>query len=259
MIQATGTANPKVAFLPTASGEPDSYIATFYPVFLKLGCHPSHLTFFKRTPELRAYLLAQNMIYVGGGNTKSMLAIWREWGVVEILRLAWESGVVLAGVSAGAICWFQQGVTDSWAGNLRPIDGLGLLPGSCCPHYDGEPNRRPTYNRLVAAGEISAGFGIDDGAALHFIDGKLRRVVGSRPGARVWDPSRLVIIPDHYIFTADGKCHRNIQILRDSYDDLRAANPTAGPDRSAQPRPAGTRAATDYEDFNAANGYNPRQ
>jgi peptidase E len=97
---------------------------------------------FKRTPDLRAFLLNQDVIYVGGGNTKSMLVVWRDWGLPELLREAWEKGIVLTGVSAGAICWFEQGVTDSWAGELRPFDCLGFLPGSCCPHYDGEGNRR---------------------------------------------------------------------------------------------------------------------
>ena len=140
-------------FVPTASGEPDHYVASFYAAFLKLGCRPSVLTFFKRTPDLRSFLLDQDVIYVGGGNTKSLLALWRDWGVAEILREAWQSGIVLTGVSAGAICWFEQGLTDSFSDGLRPLDCLGFLPGSCCPHYDGEAQRRPSYHRLLAAGK----------------------------------------------------------------------------------------------------------
>lgn len=180
------TAEPAVAFVPTASGDADPYIVGFYTAFTSLRCRPSHLTFFRRTPDLRDYLLAQDVIYVGGGNTKSMLAIWREWGLPELLREAWAAGIVLAGVSAGAICWFEQGVTDSFADKLRPLSCLGFLPGSCCPHYDGEAARRPTYHQLLQTGEIAAGFAIDDGAAIHFVNHEVRGVVASRPGAAAY-------------------------------------------------------------------------
>jgi peptidase E len=115
-----------------------------------------------------------------------MLALWREWGLDEILKRAWQQGVVLAGLSAGAICWFEQGVTDSVPGELGALDCLGLLPGSCCPHYDGEAERRPAYHRLVAEGTILPGFGIDDGAALHFVDQELKCIISSRPDARAY-------------------------------------------------------------------------
>jgi peptidase E len=153
---------------------------------LKLGCRPSVLTFFKRTPDLRSFLLNQDIIYVGGGNTKSLLALWRDWGVTEILREAWESGVVLTGVSAGAICWFEQGLTDSFSDGLRPLDCLGFLPGSCCPHYDGEPQRRPSYHRLLAGGAISAGVAIEDWTGVHFKDTKIHNVIASKRGARAY-------------------------------------------------------------------------
>ena len=186
VIRQTNGDKPKVAFVPTASGEPDHYLVNFYPAFLKLGCRPSHLTFFKRTPELRAYLLSQDVIYVGGGNTKSMLAVWRDWGVPELLREAWESGIVLTGVSAGAICWFEEGVTDSFADGLRPLACLGFLPGSCCPHYDGEAERRPAYHRLLAAREIAAGVAIEDWTGVHFKGTQIHRVIASREGARAY-------------------------------------------------------------------------
>ena len=130
IIRQSGAASARVAFMPTASGEPDHYVASFYAAFLKLGCRPSVLTFFKRTPELRSFLLNQDVIYVGGGNTKSLLAVWRDWGVAEILHEAWQSGIVLTGVSAGAICWFEQGLTDSFSDGLRPLACLGFLPGT---------------------------------------------------------------------------------------------------------------------------------
>ena len=186
IMQQTGVAEPRVAFVPTASGEPDHYVASFYSAFLKLSARPSVLTLFKRTPELRAFLLNQDMIYVGGGNTKTMLAVWREWGVAEILREAWESGIVLTGVSAGAICWFEQGLTDSFSDALRPLDCLGFLPGSCCPHYDGEPQRRPSMHRLLASGEIAAGIAIEDWTGVHFRGTEIHRVISSKAGARAY-------------------------------------------------------------------------
>ena len=186
IMEQSGASAPRVAFIPTASAEPDYYLVSFYTAFLKLGCRPSHLSFFKRTPDLKSYLLAQDVIYVGGGNTKSMLAVWREWGVPDLLRQAWEAGIVLAGVSAGAICWFDQGVTDSWADRLRPLDCLGLLPGSCCPHYDGEADRRPSLHRLLAEGEIAPGVAIEDWTGVHFVDGQIHRVVTSKRGSRAY-------------------------------------------------------------------------
>jgi peptidase E len=186
VIRQSGAKNARVAFVPTASGEPDHYVASFYAAFLKLGCRPSVLTLFKRTPDLRSFLLYQDVIYVGGGNTKSLLAVWHDWGLPEILREAWESGIVLTGVSAGAICWFEQGLTDSFSDQLRPLDCLGFLPGSCCPHYDGEAQRRPSYHRLLAAGEISAGVAIEDWTGVHFKDTEVYKVVSSKRGARAY-------------------------------------------------------------------------
>jgi peptidase E len=186
ILRQSGAESPRVAFLPTASGEPDHYVASFYTAFLKLGCRPSVLTFFKRTPDLRSFLLDQDVIYVGGGNTKSLLAVWRDWGAIEILREAWESGIVLTGVSAGAICWFEQGLTDSFSEALRPLDCLGFLPGSCCPHYDGEAQRRPSYHRLLAAGEIAAGIAIEDWTAVHFKGAEVHRVITAKRGARAY-------------------------------------------------------------------------
>lgn len=186
IIRQSGSENARVAFVPTASGEPDHYVSSFYVAFLKLGCRPSVLTFFKRTPDLRSFLLSQDIIYVGGGNTKSLLAVWHDWGVPEILREAWQSGIVLTGVSAGAICWFEQGLTDSFSDGLKPLDCLGILPGSCCPHYDGEAQRRPSYHRLIASGEISAGVAIEDWTGVHFKGTEIHKVIASKRGARAY-------------------------------------------------------------------------
>jgi peptidase E len=186
IIRQSGSENARIAFLPTASGEPDHYVSSFYAAFLKLNCRPSVLTFFKRTPDLRSFLLSQDIIYVGGGNTKSLLAVWHDWGMPEILREAWQSGIVLTGVSAGAICWFEQGLTDSFSDGLRPLACLGILPGSCCPHYDGEAERRPSLHRLLAANEIAAGIAIEDWTGVHFTGTKIERVVSAKAGSRAY-------------------------------------------------------------------------
>jgi dipeptidase E len=150
----------RVCFLPTASGDSDRYVADFYRAFARLECRPTDLQLFNRTvADLDAFVLSQDVIYVGGGNTANLLAIWRAHGLDGILRGAWKEGVLLCGLSAGMNCWFAESVTDSFGrAELTPLhDGLGLLPGSACPHYDGEEQRRPTYQSLVAAGRLAAG------------------------------------------------------------------------------------------------------
>ncbi|MCG8366315.1 MAG: peptidase E [Pseudanabaenales cyanobacterium] len=166
---------PRVCFLPTASGDSDRYIVRFYSAFLKFPCTPTHLSLFQPpTADLRSFVLEQDIIYVGGGNTRSLLALWREWEIDQILREAWEAGIVLAGLSAGSICWFEEGMTDSVPGSLNPLRCLGFLKGSHCPHYDGEAERRPAYQRLLSEGLISEGYAADDGVGLHFVGGSLR-------------------------------------------------------------------------------------
>ena len=185
-LRQTGKTCPSVCFLPTASGDADNYIVKFYAALTQLDCRPSHLSLFNPPQtDLETYILDKDIIYVGGGHTRNMLTLWREWGLDQILRTAWNRGVLLAGLSAGAICWFEQGLSDS-VGGLGALKCLGLLPGSCCPHYDGERERRPTYLRLVLGGELGPGFGVDDGAALHFVDEHLKCVVTSRPEAKAY-------------------------------------------------------------------------
>jgi peptidase E len=183
-------AKPSVCFIPTASGDADSYVTRFYTAFTKLKCQPMHVPLFGRTPDLREVLLAQDVIYVGGGNTKSMLAVWRDWRIPHLLGRAWRSGTVLAGVSAGAICWFRTGITDSWADRLAPLRCLGWLPGTCCPHYDGEPERRPAVHRIVEVRAVPSVLALDDGVAAHFVGRKLSRVVSSRPNAGAYHVRR---------------------------------------------------------------------
>jgi peptidase E len=187
VIRQARAENPAVCFIPTANGDADASLLRFYTLFSQLPCRLSHLVFFRRTPaDLRSFLLQHDVIYVGGGNTRSMLAVWREWGMPEILREAWESGIVLAGRSAGAICWFEQGVTDSVADVLLPLDCLGFLPGSCCPHYDGEAGRRPTYHQLLREKKIIPGIAIDDGVGVHFRGTEPYQVVTPREKANAY-------------------------------------------------------------------------
>lgn len=185
LLGLAGRSSPRIGYIGTANGDREQHTLRFYSAFSPLDCRVSNLPLFGKTPALREYVMSQDIVFVGGGNTKSMLAVWREWGLDEIIRDAWQDGIVLSGTSAGAICWFQQGITDSWAGGLNPLDCLGFLPGSCCPHYNLEPDRKPTYERLVGGQMIAGGLAIGDAAAAHFVDKELVRCVTSLRSSRV--------------------------------------------------------------------------
>ncbi len=192
ILSLSGKDRPKVCFLPIATGDPPGLIEAFHAAFPAARAEATHLPLFDRidAPNPADHLPACDVIYVGGGNTANMLAIWRVHGVDRALRRAWQAGVVLAGASAGAICWFAGGSTDSF-GPLAPLnDGLGLLAGSFCPHYDSEPQRRPTYVGFVARGELPGGLAMDDGAAAHIVGTGLVEVVASRPTARGYRVTR---------------------------------------------------------------------
>ncbi|MDA8916532.1 peptidase E [Gammaproteobacteria bacterium] len=164
--------NPKICFIPTATGDDQGYIDNFYKAFNELGCETSHINFFKRTIDLKSHILNQDIIYVGGGNTKSMLAVWKEWGLDLILEEAYQEGIIMSGVSAGAICWFKKGITDSWAGHQATIDCLGFVEGICCPHYDEEPERIPYVKDILTNKKIDSCLAIEGYTALHLIDDK---------------------------------------------------------------------------------------
>jgi peptidase E len=171
---------PRVGFVGTASGDADGYVANFFRAMTAHDCAPTDVPLFdRRHRDLRAAVLELDVVYVGGGNTVSLLAVWRAHGLDQALREAWEAGVVLCGVSAGMNCWFEQSVTDSFGlGDLAALDdGLGFLPGSCCPHYSGDERRRPIYGELVASGALADGIAADDGAALVYEGTELSEVV----------------------------------------------------------------------------------
>lgn len=176
----------RVCFVPTASSDEDGQVVRFYESFARRA-EASHIAFNPWPPEgLRDHVLAQDAVYVSGGNTANALAIWRVHGFDAILREAWERGILLCGWSAGMICWFEAGLTDSFGPQLEGMrDGLGFLPGSGCPHYDGEERRRPAYRELVDCG-FPPGYAADDGAALHFVGTELCEVVASVPGAKAY-------------------------------------------------------------------------
>jgi dipeptidase E len=183
VVGLSGKPAPKVCFVPTAVGDDDSSVLRFYG-HLPDEARASYLPFFPWPPaDLRRFALEQDVIFVSGGNTANMLAIWRVHGFDQILREAWEAGVVLTGWSAGMICWFEAGVTDSFGPELDGLrDGLGFLGGSACPHYDGEELRRPVYTRLVAEG-FPPGVAADDGVGLHYVGTELAEVASVREGA----------------------------------------------------------------------------
>lgn len=177
---------PKICFVPTASGEAESYLLKFYRRFGPANCRATDLSLFRRRiADLEDFACSQDVIYVGGGNTANMLAAWKLHGFDQALRAAYESGTVLAGLSAGSICWFEQGVTDSFGLDLAQMDCLGFLSGSHCPHYDGEAKRRPRYHELIQQGCLP-GYAVDDSAGLHFIDETLTDVFSSRVEAKAY-------------------------------------------------------------------------
>ncbi|RTR35399.1 peptidase E [Robertmurraya yapensis] len=178
---------PQICFIPTASGDSDNYISRYYNFFNQQDCKPSHLSLFEPpTRDLESFILEKDIVYVGGGNTKNLLALWREWGLDGILRKAWNQGIILAGLSAGSICWFEEGVTDSYGDGIEPIKCFGFLKGSNCPHYDGEIQRRPTYHKLIGSNKIQSGIATDDGVAIHYKEQGISKIVSSRPNAKAY-------------------------------------------------------------------------
>jgi dipeptidase E len=193
VLELSGKPVPRICFLPTASGDPREQATRFHERFSVWPCEPSILSLFhlgRDRIDPREHLLAQDVIYVGGGSMRNMLAVWREHAVDAVMRAAWERGIVLAGLSAGAMCWFEGGVTMS-GGYAAPVAGLGLLPGSLSVHLDGEPERLPAFTAAVGDGRLPAGWAAEDSTALLFRGTALERCVTSRLGGRV-----IAVAPD---------------------------------------------------------------
>jgi dipeptidase E len=191
VLELTGRPRPRICLLPTAGGDSEHQIRRFYETYGDRLCEPTHISLFRlgRHPiPLREHLLSQDAVYVGGGSMVNLLAIWKAQGLDHILREAWETGIVLAGLSAGSMCWFEWGITTS-SGVAAPAPGLGFLPGSNSVHHDSEPARRPLYLAAVKGGEIPPGYAADDGAALLFHGTSLQEVVTARDGARAYEVS----------------------------------------------------------------------
>ena len=191
LLDLSGRERPRICLLATAGGESPSGIASFYATFARRS-EPTHLDLIGRTVgDIESFLLEQDVILVAGGNTANMLAIWRLHGVDRALKAAWEAGVVLGGWSAGANCWFESSVTDSFGPNLDPLkDGLKLLDGSFCPHYDSESLRRPRYEELVGSGTLPDGFAADDGVGILFEGRRVVEAVASLPGQHAYRVER---------------------------------------------------------------------
>jgi peptidase E len=169
---------PRVLFISTASGDADGYTARFFNAFSRLNCKTGSLSLFRPPPgDLSEYVNSYNLVYVGGGNTRSMLALWKEWSLDSILRKAWQNGVVLSGVSAGAICWFEWGITDSVPGRFYPLECLGYITGAACPHWNSEGARQPVVRSLVKDRTLQSCFGIENDTALHFKGQELHKTI----------------------------------------------------------------------------------
>ena len=186
VLSLTGLERPRVCFVATAAGDSDSYIARFHAAFADHNCEHTDLQLFRPSTwpdELGAHVARQDVLYFSGGNTFNAITLWREWKLTPIFRAAYERGAIMTGVSAGAICWFEQGSTDSLGPELGVLDCLGWLPGSMTPHYDGELDRRPSLHAFLRDGRIKDGYAADDGAALHFVNEHVERAVSSRQNA----------------------------------------------------------------------------
>ena len=186
LVGLTGRERPRVLYIGTASAEDPADALRMYDRMGRMGTEVSRLEFFPWPPEdLRSVVLGSDLIFVGGGNTANMLAIWRVHGVDELLREALDAGIVLSGSSAGGICWFEEGMTDSFGPQLEQMDCLGFLGGSFCPHYDDEEQRRPRYHELLREG-LAPGYAADAAVGLHFVNGELREVLACNEGSKAY-------------------------------------------------------------------------
>ena len=190
MAELTGKPRPRLLYLPTASADSPQGIVSWYQSCAPLNVEPSHqISFIASTQQARSWedvLLSVDGIVCSGGNTLNQQVIWKAHGLDAILRQAWEKGIVLGGASAGSLCWFEEGTTDSRPKELSTVQCLGFLAGSHCPHYDAEPGRRPLYQKLIQSGQMKPGYACDNDAGIYFEGTEVKRVVHTRPEARVF-------------------------------------------------------------------------
>jgi peptidase E len=203
MAQLTGKPRPKLLFLPTASADNVTGILNWYKTCSTLEVTPmvqeSFIASTRQSQSWEEVFLSVDGIVCSGGNTLNQQAIWKAQGIDVILRKAWDQGIVLGGASAGSLCWFEEGTTDSRPKELSKVTCLGFLKGSHCPHYDAEPGRRPLYQKLIASGEMKPGYACDNNAGIYFEDNTVKRVVASKAGSKVY-----------YVSMVDGKVNERV-------------------------------------------------
>lgn len=190
MASLTGKRRPRLCYLPTASADaPGGIIGWFRncaPLEVMPFAQESFIASPRQTQSWEEVLLSMDGIVASGGNTLNQQAIWKAQGIDVILKEAWDRGIVLGGASAGSLCWFEEGTTDSRPKELSTVKCLGFLKGSHSPHYDREKERRPLYQKLIASGEMKPGYACDNDAGVYFEDNEVRRVVSTRPEAKVY-------------------------------------------------------------------------
>jgi peptidase E len=190
MAMLTGKKRPKLLYLPTASADGPGGIIAWYRSCAPIDVYPlvqeSFIASSRQAQSWEEVLLSVDGIVASGGNTLNQQAIWKAQGVDVVLRQAWERGIVLGGASAGSLCWFEEGTTDSRPKQLTIVKCLGFLKGSHCPHYDAEADRRPLYQKLIASGEMKPGYACDNDAGIYFEDNEVKRVVATRPNAKAY-------------------------------------------------------------------------
>ena len=189
ILQQANKAKPKILFLPTAGGDHEDYIAKFYRAYKNFNCKPTHLSLSKKPvafKKLEQLILSQDAIFVGGGSPRFLMQVWRKTGLDKIIKKAWKKGIVLSGMSAGAICWYEDGFKNPKDNVWRRIACLGFLEGSFCPHYDKRSGLRSAYRKMISSGEIDSGYGVQDGVALHYIGTELKHVISSIHGAKAF-------------------------------------------------------------------------
>jgi len=229
IVSLTGKVRPRICFVSTPSGDLPETIDRFYEAYRALDCEPCHLAFFRNPVPgaialagIAETLLGMDAIFVGGGNTKSALGVWREWGLPDIFQRALAAGVLLAGISAGAICWYESGITDSvWGAGLQPLRGLGFLGGACSVHYHSDPGRRDTLHEGVQARIFLDAVGIDDYAAVLYEDGRIAKVVNWRRGATAY----RVVSRDGRIIE-EALPSESIRPIRNPQDSPRRSRPS---------------------------------